>query len=178
MNIPDQELIARVLLNDDRNAFAALVRRYQSDIRNLLRRLSRNNHALADDLAQETFIKVYQSLANFRGDAKFSTWLYRIAYNIFVSHVRSEHPQELLDELETEQTVNHNEAALKHDLETALLTLSENERAAIQFCCQYGFSHGEAADILELPVGTIKTHVARGKEKLRRILAVWQEGVA
>jgi DNA-directed RNA polymerase specialized sigma24 family protein len=164
VTVPDSELIARVLLNDDRNAFAALVRRYQSNVRGLLRKLSQNNHALADDLAQETFIKVYQSLASFRGSAKFSTWLHRIAYNLFISHVRSERPQESFDEAEHSGMQRHHSlsgAVLKHDLEAALHTLTDSE----------------AADILDQPVGTIKTHIARGKEKLRRILSVWQESV-
>ena len=77
MDISDAELIAKVLLDDNRHAFATLVRRHQSVVRGLLRRLAKGNEALADDLAQETFIKSYQSLKSFRGDAKFSTWLHR-----------------------------------------------------------------------------------------------------
>src|SRR5689334_14990155 len=90
MDISDAELIAKVLLDDNRHAFATLVRRHQSVVRGLLRRLAKGNEALADDLAQETFIKSYQSLKSFRGGAKFSTWLHRIAYNAFISHVRSQ----------------------------------------------------------------------------------------
>jgi RNA polymerase sigma factor (sigma-70 family) len=181
VTIPDSELIARVLLNDDRNAFAALVLNYQSNVRGLLRKLSQNNHALADDLAQETFIKAYQSLASFRKQAKFSTWLHRIAYNIFISHARNQRPQEIFDEGQHGETGRNNNLSgviLKYDLETAMRLLTDNERIAIQFCYQCGFSHSEAADILDQPVGTIKTHIARGKEKLRQALSAWQEGVA
>ena len=69
-----------MLAGDDRHAFAELVRRHQSSVRTLLRRLARNDHGLADDLAQDTFIQVHRNLRQFRGDAKFATWIYRIAY--------------------------------------------------------------------------------------------------
>jgi RNA polymerase sigma factor (sigma-70 family) len=75
----DTALVARVVANDDRSAFELLVRRHQSPLRNFLRRLAKNDAARADDLAQETFIKAYRSMASFAGTAKFSSWLYRIA---------------------------------------------------------------------------------------------------
>lgn len=180
METPDAELITRVILSDDRHAFATLVRRHQSRVRGLLRRLTGGDRALADDLAQETFIKVYRSLAAFRGGAKFSTWLHRIAYNVFISHTRGK-PAPAHYEQDTAQAADsHNDLhgpALQHDLECAMKELSESERAAVRFCCQCGFSHAEAAEILQQPLGTVKTNVNRGKAKLRRALAAWQEGV-
>lgn len=178
MDVSDAELIARVLLDDDRHAFATLLRRHQSAVRGLLRRLAGGNEALADDLAQETFIKSYQALKSFRGGAKFSTWLHRIAYNAFISHVRVQKTTvDYEDYAATEpgyreetQSIN-----LSHDLRQAMRELNESERSAIQLCCQCGFSHGEAAEILQQPLGTVKTNVARGKEKLRELLAAWQE---
>jgi RNA polymerase sigma factor (sigma-70 family) len=178
MEVADSELIAKALLDDDRHAFATLVRRNQSAVRGLLRRLTNGNEALADDLAQETFIKSYKSLKSFRGGAKFSTWLHRIAYNAFISHVRGEKAAlDYADYAETEpgyreETQNIN---LAHDLQRALRELSEPERSAIQLCCQCGFSHDEAAEILQQPLGTVKTNILRGKEKLRARLAAWQE---
>jgi len=77
----DAELIARTLADDDRAAFGALVLRHQSSVRNFLRHLARGDAALADDLAQETFVRAYRGLARFRGDANFSTWLLGIAHN-------------------------------------------------------------------------------------------------
>ena len=68
-------------------------------------------------------------------------------------------------------------ANLQHDLDQAMGCLNQNERVAILFCCQNGCSHSEAAEILQQPVGTIKTNILRGKEKLRERLAVWQKGV-
>src|SRR5258706_205281 len=86
--VSDAHLIARVLVQDDRHAFGELVRRHQSVVRATLRKLTGGNHALADDLAQETFLLAYRNLRSFRQEAKFSTWLYRIAYNAFLADTR------------------------------------------------------------------------------------------
>jgi len=84
----DADLVARVLVDDDHHAFAELVRNHQSPVRGLLRQLTRSDLALADDLAQETFLRAYKNIRSFRGEAKFSTWLYRIATNLAVNHAR------------------------------------------------------------------------------------------
>ena len=81
MELTDADLIARVLANDDQHAFGELVRRHQSSVRGLLRQLTRTDVSLADDLAQETFLRAYKNIRSFRGEARFFTWLYRIAYN-------------------------------------------------------------------------------------------------
>src|SRR5580698_7859178 len=94
----DAALLTRARIGDDRHAFGELVRRNQSAVRAALRKLTRGNQALADDLAQETFLLAYRSLRNFRGDAKFGTWLYRIAYNVFVSDTRRRREQQLDEE--------------------------------------------------------------------------------
>src|ERR1043165_4780737 len=86
--ISDAQLIARCLVGDDRHAFAALVRRPQSGVRACLRKLTLGNYALADDLAQETFVLAWRNLASFRQEARFSTWLYRIATNCWLAHAR------------------------------------------------------------------------------------------
>src|SRR6185295_3436399 len=86
--LTDAQLIARVVVHDDRNAFSELVRRHQSAVRATLRRLTAGNHALADDLAQETFMLAFRNLGSFRQEAKFSTWLYRIATNAWLADAR------------------------------------------------------------------------------------------
>src|SRR5207344_3640014 len=86
--VTDAQLIARCLVGDDRHAFAELVKRHQSAVRACLRKLTTGDAALADDLAQETFVLAYRNLRSFRQDAKFSTWLYRIAYNVFLADAR------------------------------------------------------------------------------------------
>ena len=92
----DADLILAVLERDDRSAFAELVRRHQSQVRTVLRRLTRGDTALADDLAQETFVLAWRNLRHFRFEARFSTWLYRIAFNAWQSEARKKH-EVLLD---------------------------------------------------------------------------------
>ena len=81
MTPPDSELIVRVVAFDDRTAFGELVTRHQSAVRNFIRHLTGGDAALADDLAQETFIQAYRSLPHFRGESAFPTWLLGIAHN-------------------------------------------------------------------------------------------------
>lgn len=175
MELTDADLVARIILDDDQNAFAELVRRHQSSVRGLLRQLTRTDLALADDLAQETFIRVYKNLRSFRGEARFSTWLYRIAYNVFREEARRRKELVGLDEdqLDQERDPNTVDPALRHDLMYALGLLPLHERTAILLCCQNGLSHDEASRVLDIPLGTVKTNVLRGREKLKRALAAW-----
>jgi RNA polymerase sigma-70 factor (ECF subfamily) len=183
---PDAALIARAVVAGDRHAFAELVRRHQSAVRACLRKLTAGNHALADDLAQETFVLAWRHLAGYRHEARFSTWLYRIATNCWLAHERKR-KEELLgdaaDEVaddagtafaaEASAPDHARGATMKLDLERALAVLSEGERAAIVQCYYNDLSHEEAAIVLSMPVGTVKTHVLRGKQKLRAVLAAW-----
>ena len=175
MPLTDADLVARVLVDDDHHAFAQLVRNHQSAVRGLLRQLPRGDLALADDLAQETFLRAYKHIRTFRGEAKFSTWLYRIAYNCFREDARKRKELVGIDEtlLESQQDPQTTDPALKHDLMHALLLLPLHERSAILLCCQNGLSHDEAARVLEIPLGTVKTNVLRGREKLKKTLAAW-----
>ncbi|HEV2096221.1 MAG TPA: sigma-70 family RNA polymerase sigma factor [Chthoniobacterales bacterium] len=176
MELTDADLVARVLLDDDHHAFAELVRRHQSTVRGLLRQLTRTDVALADDLAQETFLRAYKHIRSFRGEARFSTWLYRIAYNCFREDARRRKELVGIDEAKWQaehdpQTVD---PALRHDLMQALQILPLHERSAVLLCCQNGLSHDEAARVLDIPLGTVKTNVLRGREKLKRALAAWE----
>ncbi len=175
MPLTDADLVARVLLDDDQHAFGELVRNHQSAVRGLLRQLTRADVALADDLAQETFIRAYKNIRSFRGEAKFSTWLYRIAYNCFREDARKRKELVGIDEtqLEAERDPKTVDPALRHDLMHALQLLPLHERSAILLCCQNGLSHDEAARVLDIPLGTVKTNVLRGREKLKKTLAAW-----
>jgi RNA polymerase sigma factor (sigma-70 family) len=161
--------------------YEALVRKYQSRVRTQLRRLTKGDAALADDLAQETFVLAWRHVGSFRGDARVSTWLHRIAYNAFLAHVRGARAHEALDEAQIESSVPDasGAAAQRIDVERALAALPEPERVALIHCFQLDLSHAEAAEVLGWPLGTLKSHVARGKARLRERLAAWQtEGVA
>ncbi len=175
MPLSDADLVARVLLDDDHHAFAELVRNHQSPIRGLLRQLTRGDAALADDLGQETFVRAYKNIRSFRGEAKFSTWLYRIAYNCFREEARKRKELVGIDEAQLEAQVDPNtvDPALRQDLMQALQLLPLHERSAIVLCCQNGLSHDEASRVLDIPLGTVKTNVLRGREKLKKMLAAW-----
>ena len=176
MELTDGDLIARVLVDDDQHAFGELVRRHQSSVRGLLRQLTRTDIALADDLAQETFLRAYKNIRSFRGEARFSTWLYRIAYNCFRENARRRKELVGINEEQLQSEHDHQVAdpALRHDLMYALSLLPLHERSAVLLCCQNGLSHEEAARVLDIPLGTVKTNVLRGREKLKRTLVAWR----
>jgi RNA polymerase sigma-70 factor (ECF subfamily) len=175
VELTDADLLARVLVDADQHAFGELVRRHQSPVRGLLRQLTRTDLELADDLAQETFIRAYKNIRSFRGEAKFSTWLYRIAYNVFRDDARKRKELVGIDEAQLQSQADPQTAdpGLRHDLMSALAALPLHERSAIVLCCQNGLSHDEAARVLEIPLGTVKTNVLRGREKLKKILSAW-----
>ncbi|MBV9548969.1 MAG: sigma-70 family RNA polymerase sigma factor [Alphaproteobacteria bacterium] len=153
----------------DAAAFTALVREHQSALRGFLRRLTKGDHALADDLAQETFLAAYRKLSQFRGESSFASWLYAIAWSRFLMAARRR-KEEPLEEADGEAF--HPEAAsiTKLDLEKALCLLRAPERAALTLCFALGMGHQEAAAVLTMPLGTLKSHVARGREKLKTLL--------
>jgi RNA polymerase sigma factor (sigma-70 family) len=175
VELTDADLIARVLVDDDQHAFGELVRRHQSSVRGMLRQLTRTDLALADDLSQETFLRAYKNIRSFRGEARFSTWLYRIAYNCFREDARRRKEFVGIDEdkLQTKQDPQVANPGLRHDLMHALGLLPLNERSAVLLCCQNGLSHDEAARVLDIPQRTVKTNILRGREKLKRTLAAW-----
>jgi RNA polymerase sigma-70 factor (ECF subfamily) len=171
----DADLIARVLVSSDRHAFSELVKRNQSALRGFLRGLTKGDHALADDLAQETLIEAYRSLRSFKGGSKFSTWLLGIAYNRFRSHSRRRH-EERVDAFQEscgEDGVPADSqplADIGQDLDAALATLRPEEQVALRLCYREGLSHEEAAGLMGCPLGTLKTHILRAKTRLRSFL--------
>ncbi len=172
----DQALVARVLLTDDRRAFEQLMRRHQGMVRAQLRRLLHGDDARADDLAQETFLLAWRKLHQFRGEARFATWLYRIAYSCFLQ-ARRKQPLGADgsggDAFDL-RTTPRDAAELRLDIARAMRRLSAPEQEVLLHVVQLGLSHDEAAYVLAMPLGTVKSHAARGKAKLRALLADWQ----
>lgn len=167
MRLSDMSLIAMVLLNDNHRAYGELVTKYQSEVRGLFIKLTNGDKALSDDLAQEVFIRAYKYLKSFKATASFSSWLYRISYNIFIDHCKSikrtddvEGYDCIPDEIEDVGSVI--------DLQNALKILKTNEKAAIILHYDNGFSHTEIAKIMAMPLGTVKTNILRAKEKLKK----------
>ena len=172
----DHVLVARVLLTEDRRAFEQLMRRHQGMVRAQLRRLLHGDQARADDLAQETFLLAWRKLDQFRGEARFSTWLYRIAYSCFLQARRKgSSAADDIDRDAPDQRISPPDAAdLRLDVERAMRRLSAAEHEVLLHVVQLGLSHDEAAYVLAMPLGTVKSHMNRGKARLRALLADWQ----
>ena len=156
--------------DDSSQGFGRLVREHQSAVRAFLRRLTRGDAALADDLAQETFFEAHRKLAQFRGEGSFSSWLFGIAWSRFLMERRKRKEEPLGETLDTASFDPRPASEARLDLERAMARLSAEERAALTLCYALGHSHGEAADILDMPLGTVKSHVLRGREKLKTML--------
>jgi RNA polymerase sigma-70 factor (ECF subfamily) len=171
MTDSEAALVARVVIDGDRTAFAALVRRYQSPLRNFLRRLTGNDVERANDLAQETFIKLYKSIRTYRGQAKFATWLYRIAYNTFLNDQRRRVAETEFEESRHSPARDPTPAAGDEaDLGSAMRLLTDRQRAVFDLHYKKGMTHDEVARALELPLGTVKSDLARGLDTLRERL--------
>jgi RNA polymerase sigma factor (sigma-70 family) len=172
----DQALVTRVRLDGDRRAFEQLVRRHQGMVRAQLRRLLHGDEVAADDLAQETFIQAWRNMDQFRGEARFSSWLYRIAYTCFLQarRIPVRHDAAGDETLEQLQAPMH-PIDLQLDLTHAMQRLSAAEQVVLLHCVQLGLSHEEAAYVLAMPLGTVKTHATRGKAKLKTWLAAWRD---
>lgn len=167
--------IARLLASRDTDAFAELITESQARVRTFLIRLCRD-YDLADDLAQETYITAYRKLASFKGTGSFEGWLMKIAYNRFLQYLRDDkRKQEILscygELLKVESDRYESITDIQMDLEKAISGLAHNEAAAITLCHSFGFTHPEVSGILDTPLGTVKSHIKRGKEKLKQSLA-------
>lgn len=157
-----------------------LVKRHQSRVRGYLRHLS-GDHAAADDLAQETFIRAWDRLASLKTRDRFSSWLLSIAHNMFLQSVRkSGRDRRLAAELEGHAAAAESGALPADaagsgdviDLPRLLEPLSSSERAVMVLGYAYGFSHGEIARITGTPVGTVKSHMRRGKIRIRETFGI------
>jgi RNA polymerase sigma-70 factor (ECF subfamily) len=167
--INDTLLVSRAAVLGDRRAFCQLVEAHQSSIRRFLQNLTGGDEELSKDLAQDTFIKAWQNIASFRAAAKFSTWLFRIAYNVFYDHARSAKPTADLDEV-PEIPLPSLDADRQMDFAAALATLKGDERTAMLLFYMEDMSVAKIAEVMRCPSGTVKSHLFRGKQKLSNYL--------
>lgn len=147
---------------------------HQAKIRSYLLRLCRN-YDLADDIAQETFLTAFRKLKSYKGEGSFSGWLFRIAHNCFLQQLRkTKRRAEITDQYGSQQELLSEQyesiSTEQMDLEQALAQLNPDETAAISLCHSYGFSHREVSDILDMPLGSVKSNISRGRIKLKEIL--------
>lgn len=164
------EALAREAKRGSTHAFESLVRRNQSLVRGFLRRLCSGDAALADDLAQETFVMAWRRIGSFEAKGAFKGWLCRIAYTQFLQNRRSSKASSRREEaVMADAATSTDERAASEarlDLDRVMAVLSPEQRAAVALCYGEGMSHAEAAEALGLPLGTVKSHVMRGRAKV------------
>lgn len=161
----------------DSAAFGELVRRRQGQIRGLLRRLA-GEDALGDDLAQETFVRAWQTLRQLREAGAFGPWLRRIAVTVWLQHARRKRvPLESLDGVEVPAADNAKVLGQRLDVQALLARLAAAERLCLVLSYTEGLSQTEIAELTHLPLGTVKSHMTRGMARLRQWLAPARQGV-
>lgn len=164
-------LVTQVAVFHNKRAFDQLVRKYQSPVRRFFLNQTLGDEQLSDDLAQETFIKAYVNITKFRGMSSFSTWLMRIAYNVFYDDVRARRQTEDID---TSVAAVRQTAAgdnnLKMDLYKALALLKPDERSCITMQLIDGYPIDQISKITGIAENTVKSHLRRGKEKMANYL--------
>jgi RNA polymerase sigma factor (sigma-70 family) len=165
LNAEDLALSRRAAAGDSA-AFAVLVEKYETRLRAFLGRMAGPN--AADDIAQEAFLRAWRKAGQYDGRARYSTWLTTIAWRCRLDAFRQHRAEQALEAPEV--------AAAPDDtteVDDMLGRLGESERAALILCEGHGWSHGEAAQLLGVPLGTLKSTIARAKAKCRQM---WLEG--
>lgn len=170
--VSDISLVTRVLVFHDKRAFDRLVKKHQSAVRRMFMNLTLGDASLSDDLAQDTFIKAYTRLGSFKSMSSFSTWLHRIAYNVFYDYTRSHRKTDDIDGMTLPQATTGGSApaALHMDIYSALGRLKTDERTCITLQLVDGMSIDDITAITGMPAGTVKSHLSRGKQKLATFL--------
>ena len=176
--------LAQDALAGSEAAYRELVTRYATPAVNFVHRIVRDR-GLAEDLAQEGFLRVYQRLHTYDPDRKFSSWFFQVLRNITIDYLRVNRvPTASLDELQEEgnrgasvdqESVSPEQAAERGELAIAMAAALSRIRPEYRECVvlryQEGLTHPEIAEILGLPAGTVKTHLHRARKELADILA-------
>lgn len=155
----------------DRDQFVKAVESNQKAVRRFLTALCCGNIAMADDLAQDTFVKAYLSSGNLKDNSKFTSWIYRIAYNSFISHSRNFRPDGSITEAYALESAVHTDDAYEYqNLYIALDHLSDKERTTILLYYMQGYSTGEIAEITDSSTDAVKQLLSRGRQHLKYYL--------
>ncbi|WP_448247155.1 RNA polymerase sigma factor RpoE [Thalassotalea agariperforans] len=176
----DQALVERVQ-KGDKNAFNLLVTKYQQRVANLVSRYIKN-HSDVSDVVQEAFIKAYRALPNFRGDSAFYTWLFRIAVNCAKNHLVANNRKPSSSDLDVEDVENYDggealrvnaspeKLLLTEEIKTVIFRtiekLPEDLRTAINLRELDGLSYEEIAEIMDCPVGTVRSRIFRARDAI------------
>lgn len=187
-HIDDAVLIELALNKNDQRAYGELVNRHQSNLRYSMRQLTDWNEALADDLVQDAFIQAFKELHRFRKQAKFSSWLYRIAYNTFLQHVRKkqlvtepieEQPLVMQNMVARDSSGNESRgeekcSALHQKVAKLLAAFDPERRSVLHLFLHRQHTQQEISDIMGVPLGSVKTHINRGRQALQHSLQGWK----
>jgi RNA polymerase sigma-70 factor (ECF subfamily) len=173
MTLPGEAQLVAAAQAGQTAAFSRLIELHQQAVRGFLRRLC-GSHADADDLAQETFVTAWSQIGRFRPGESLKAWLCGIAYRKWMTHRRGEARRAVRDAAAVPDEIGGGSAAsdARLDASAALAALAPDQRACVALCLGAEFSHTEAAEALGLPVGTVKSHVVRGRAKLLEVLKV------
>lgn len=169
-----EALIVSMAANGDRLAFEELVRRRQSWIRNLMRRCS-GDGSLADDLSQQVFLQAWRKIRQVKDAERFGPWLKRLAINEWLQHRRKGDALRDAGGEELITAANESTTSVAMDLDRALASLAKEVSVCIVLSYYERMTHTEIAEVTKLKLGTVKSHIRRGSEKLRAILAAYDE---
>ncbi len=169
--------VAALAMNGDDAAFGELVRRRQNATRQLLRRLTRDP-ALADDLAQQSFVQAWKSLRSLKSPSAFGAWLRKLTVNCWLQHARLKVREVGLHEQVLPDTPAAATTAERLDLDAALARLPPDARLCVVLAYSEGMSHAEISDTTALPLGTVKSHINRGAARLRELLHAYGDAHA
>jgi len=172
-----EALIVSLARGGDRDAFTELVNRRQSGIRQLMRRCC-HDETLADDLAQQVFLKVWLEIRKLREPEAFGGWLKKLAISIWLQHVRKNDALKNADDLLDSDQPQQDTSSIGLDLNEALAALPSEMRLCIVLSYHEGMSHREIAELTDYPLGTVKSHINRGTQRLQKTLAAYQAGAS
>jgi RNA polymerase sigma-70 factor, ECF subfamily len=177
-SVADETELVKASLNGDKNAFGQIVNRYQRMVARTVKGML-GDSAFAEDIGQEVFIKLYHSLSEFRGEAKLSTYIQRIAVNLTLNEIKrrkrffSMFLQKGNNEMYEFEVVDHDTEERREAAEIvnkALLAMDPKFRIIVTMRMLQGYSTKETAEILELPLGTVLSRLSRAQEQLKEIL--------
>lgn len=167
-------LVVALARSGDSQAFAELVRRKQAWLRNFMYHCC-GSESLADDLSQQTLLNAWQAIRKLREPRRFNGWLRRIAVTTWMKHQRRQRPTDAVNDVDhpssTPVVQDHTDIAM--DLDTALNALSTNERLCVVLAHHEGMSHQEISRLIDMPLGTVKSHVRRGTQHLQTALMAY-----
>ncbi len=171
----DDRTLMRLHVDGDSEAFGEIFRRHRDRMWALALRTTRDPETAADAV-QDAFLNAFRRAASFRGDAQLTTWLHRITVNACLDRLRRVRPAADIDDHEpVEPRDGHHAVDVRLDVRAALAQLPEGQQLALTLVDMHGLSVAEAAAVLEVAEGTVKSRCSRGREAMARILRAAEE---